>query len=68
MQYAAQQAGQKIAASVRAGASRPMENGMSRQQTPVNMGVDIANMDKATREQYKKRIKNGELINFVDKI
>ena len=68
MQYAAQQAGQKIAASVRAGASRPMENGMSRQQTPVNMGVDIANMDKATREQYKRRIKNGELINFVDKI
>lgn len=67
MQYAAQQAGQRIAASVRAGASRPMENGMQK-QAPVQMGVNIRGMDKKTREEYFRRIKNGETINFVDKI
>lgn len=67
MQYAAQQAGQRIAASVQAGASRPLENGMQR-QAPVNMAVDIAHMDKKTREAYRQRIRNGEAINFRDKI
>lgn len=66
MQYTAQQAGQRIAASVQAGASRPMENGMTR-QNPVNMGVDIAHMDKKTRAEYAKRIKNGEIIDFTTK-
>lgn len=67
IQYAAQQAGQRIAASVQAGASRPMENGMN-QRGPVNLGVDIAHMDKKTRAAYRQRIKNGELINFTDKV
>lgn len=66
MQYTAQQAGQRIAASVQAGASRPVENGMQR-QNPVNMGVDIAHMDKKTRAEYARRIKNGELIDFATK-
>ena len=67
MRYTAQQAGQRLAASVQAGASRPMENGQ-RRQGPVNMQVDITHMDKATQERYAQRIKNGELINFVDKL
>jgi hypothetical protein len=67
MQYTAQQAGQRIAASVQAGASRPVENGMQR-QNPVNMGVDIAHMDKKTREEYRRRINNGEYINFTTKL
>jgi len=67
MQYAAQQAQQNLAASVRAGAARPIENGMGR-QNPVNMGLDIAHMDKKTRAAYRQRIKNGETINFRDKI
>lgn len=67
MQYAAQQTGQRIAASVRAGASRPLENGMQ-QQSPVNLGVDIVHMDKKTREEYRRRIKNGEKIDFVHNI
>ena len=66
MQYTAQQAGQRIAASVQAGASRPAENGQ-RRQGPVNVAVDIAHMDKKTRAQYMKRIRAGEEINFVDK-
>lgn len=67
MQYAAQQAGQRIAASVRSGASRPMENGLQSQQ-PVNMAIDIKHMDKKTREEYARRIRNGETIDFVNRI
>jgi hypothetical protein len=67
MRYAAQQAGQRIAASVQAGASRPRENGVQ-SPGPVNMAVDIRNMDKKTRAEYARRIRNGELINFVDKV
>lgn len=67
MRYAAQQAGRSLAASVQAGAARPVENGMQR-QNPVNMGVDIAHMDKKTREAYRQRIRNGESINFRDKV
>lgn len=67
VQYAAQQAGQRIAASVQAGASRPLENGMAG-NGPVNMALDIAHMDKKTREAYRQRIRNGETINFKDKI
>ena len=67
MRYTAQQVSERIAASVRAGASRPLENGMLR-QNPVSMGVDIAHMDKKTREQYRQRIRSGETINFRDKI
>lgn len=67
MQYTAQQAGQRIAASVQAGASRPMENGQ-RRQGPVNaQPVDIGKMDKKTRAKYMERIRAGEEINFVDK-
>ena len=64
MQYAAQQAGKRIADSVRAGASRPMENGMGNRQ-PVQMGVDIEHMDAKTRAEYRRRIKAGEKIDFV---
>ena len=67
MQYAAQQAGKRIADSVRAGASRPMEGGMGNRQA-APMGVDVAHMDPKTREEYRRRIKSGELINFIDKI
>ena len=67
MRYAAQQTQRNIAASVQAGASRPLENGMQR-QNPVNMGVDIAHMDKKTREAYRQRIKNGEKIDFQNNV
>lgn len=67
MQYTAQQAGKRIAASVMAGASRPAENGQ-RRQGPVNVAVDIAHMDKKTREMYRKKINAGYEVNFVDKL
>ena len=67
MRYAAQRAGESIAASVRAGASRPLENGLQG-QSAVTLGIDIAHMDKKTRQQYRQRIHSGEEINFRDKI
>lgn len=67
MRYAAKRAGESIAASVRAGASRPMENGLQG-QSAVTLGIDIAHMDKKTRQQYRQRIRSGEEINFRDKI
>ena len=66
MQYAAVQAGRRIAASVQAGASRPVENGI-RGSAPVSIGFDIRGMNKKQREEYRRRIHNGEIINFRDK-
>lgn len=66
MQYAAAQAGRRIAASVQAGASRPVENGIQA-ASPVMIGVDIRGMNKKQREEYRRRIHNGEIINFRDK-
>ena len=34
----------------------------------VAMGVDIRGMDKKRREEYRRRIHNGESINFSDKM
>ena len=67
MQYAAVQAGRRIAASVQAGASRPVENGIQA-SSPVMIGIDIRGMNKKQREEYRRRIQNGETINFRDKI
>ena len=67
MRYAALQAGQRIADSVRAGASRPVENGMQT-PSPVRMGVDIRNMDKKQREEYRRRIRSGESIDFINRM
>ena len=66
MRYAAVQAGRRIAASVQAGASRPLENGVQA-AAPVAIGIDIRGMDKKQREEYRRRIHSGALINFVDK-
>lgn len=67
MQYAAQQAGQRIAASVRSGAGRPIENG-AMQPGPANIQVDVKRMSKEQREEYRKRIHNGETgIDFKNK-
>ncbi len=67
MQYAAVQAGRRIAASVQAGASRPVENG-AQTAVPVAIGIDIRSMDKKQREEYRRRIRSGEIINFRDKL
>ncbi len=66
MQYAAVQAGRRIAASVQAGASRPLENG-AQAAAPVTLGIDIRSMNKKQREEYRRRIHSGEIINFRDK-
>ncbi len=66
MQYAAVQAGRRIAASVQAGASRPVENG-AQAAAPVAIGIDIRSMNKKQREEYRRRIHSGEIINFRDR-
>ena len=67
MRYAAEKTGEKIAQSVISGASRPIENGAINTNRVIKT-IDVANMDKATRDEYRRRIKNGELINFRDLI
>lgn len=63
MQYAAQQAGKRLAASVQSGANRPPENGM-RSSQPVPMSVDVAHMSKEQRAAIRKRLHNGEDIDL----
>ena len=67
MHYAAQRAGERIAASVMAGASRPRENGLDPADA-ANMGIDVTAMDRKTREAFRRRIRNGEKINFMDQV
>ncbi len=67
MRYAARKARESLAASVMAGASRPRENGLNA-PGEVHMAIDVKNMDKKTRAEYRRRIHNGEKINFVDLI
>ncbi len=66
MMYAALQASRRIAASVQAGASRPVENGIQG-SAPVVIGVDIRGMSKKQREEYRRRIHSGEIVNFRDR-
>ena len=65
MQFAARQAGERIAASVMAGGSRPRENGLDPAGS-AELGVNVQSMDKKTRAEYRRRIRNGEKINFID--
>ena len=58
MQYAAQQAGKSIAASVAAGASRPMENGMQRPGA-AQMGTSIAGMSPEQRRAIREQLSMG---------
>lgn len=67
MQFAALRAGERIAASVMAGASRPRENGMDASGS-ADRGVDVQSMDRKTRAEYRRRIRNGEKINFMDQL
>ena len=68
MQAAAQQAGQRLAASVQAGAGRPVENGI-RGGMPMQMSVDIAHMDPKTRADIRRRLHQGETgIDFKTKL
>ena len=67
MLYAAQQAGERVAASVMAGASRPRENGLDPAGS-ADMGVNVQSMDRKTRAEYRSRIRNGEKINFMDQV
>ena len=66
MLYAALQASRRIAASVQAGAGRPVENGIQG-SAPVVIGVDIRGMSRKQREEYRRRIHSGEAINFRDR-
>lgn len=59
MQYAAQQAGRNIAASVAAGASRPQENGMGAQHAAVPLTFDPNNMTPQQRAEYRDRLHRG---------
>ena len=67
IRYAASQARDRIAASVRAGASRPMENGMEKPGS-AQLAVDIEGMDRQAREEYRRRIRSGETIDFVKNV
>ena len=52
---AAQEAAQKISASVRAGSNRPVENGVS-SQAPSTGSIDYAHMTRAQRQALKDEI------------
>lgn len=67
MRLGAWQAGERIASSVLSGASRPVENGMEK-PGETNLSMNIQNMDRQSREMYRRRIRNGETIDFVKNI
>ena len=50
-----------------AGASRPRENGLDPAGS-VHQGVSVQGMDRKTRAEYRRRIRSGEKINFMDQV
>lgn len=63
MQYASQQAAQRVSQSVQAGAARPTES------AAMGMGsgriaLDPRNIDRKTREEINRRVRAGERISF----
>lgn len=61
MQYAAQQAGKSIAASVAAGASRPPENGMGTAGA-ANIAIDPRNMSREQRQAIRDQLNQGKYV------
>ena len=64
MQYAAQTAAQKVAASVQAGQRRPQENGLGGNSPAVTRITDPRTMTKAQREELKRRVARGDKVVF----
>jgi len=62
-QAAAQQAGQRLAASIQAGANRPTEGG-AKGAAPMQVGVDLAHLSKESRADILRRLHNGETVDL----
>lgn len=63
MQFTAQTIAGKVANSVAAGQSRPVEGGLNKQGA-FQAGIDPAHMSKAQRLEYAQRAARGERITF----
>lgn len=64
MQFAAQKSAERIANAVKANGMRPVENGMSSQQTASPVKTDPRTLTKADRAEIKRRVAAGEKIVF----
>ena len=63
MQYAVQQASQKIVNGIKAKGSRPTENGVSSGSAAV-VKSDVNALTKKDREEIERRVMRGERISF----
>ena len=63
MQYASQQAAQRVSQSVQAGAARPTESAAMGMGSGL-IGLDPRNIDRKTREEINRRVRAGEKISF----
>ena len=43
------------------------DNGLDHVGSP-GMGIDVQSMDRKTRADFRRRIRNGEKINFMDQV
>ena len=64
MQYAQQQAAQKISNSVRSGSKRPAENGTTGASAGT-AAVDINSLSREQNDDYIARAQRGEKISFT---
>lgn len=60
---AAETASQQMTANIKAKASRPAENGTSRQSAVITKS-DVDNLTKADRAEIARRVQRGEIIKF----
>jgi hypothetical protein len=63
MQFAAQQIEQKVTNKIKAGGTRPSENGMSSQSAAV-VKSDVSQLSKEDRAEIIRRVQRGERIRF----
>lgn len=64
MQYAVQRTAEQITDSIRSGAQRPKEAGLSSNAGSGSLTVNPRNLSAAQREEIRKRVARGEKISF----
>lgn len=62
MQYAARKTQEKLAASIQANASRPVENGVGAPGTQAEVRMDPSKWSKEDRAEVRRRVARGERI------
>lgn len=64
MQFAVQKSAERMSKAIQSGSKRPVENGLNSTQSAAPIKSDPRSLNKADREEIKRRVRAGEKIVF----